>query len=220
MKTIELNLYVFGELDEKAKQKALKAYQDLNVDFDWWDFGYNDFISICAYLGISVDKKSIHFQGFYSQGNGSCFDADVDIPKLIAGIDTSAWHEYAPNVEFSFIRPGIDKRILALIEQYKVDMNARIISRQRGYGVVVDLGIYPAPDSPKNHDMICGELDELEKWLDGIAQILNRYLYRSLEKEFEYQTGDEAIIESIDGNEYLFTADGGSADHLNQLANL
>jgi hypothetical protein len=219
MKTIQLNLYSFGELDEKAKKKALKEFQDLNVNFDWWDFGYNDFISICEYLGVTVDKKSVHFEGFYSQGDGSCFDADVDILKLLLAIDTSAWQEYAPNVQFSFFRPGIDKRVLTLIEQAKLEMNARIISRQRGYGVVVDLGVYPISEPEKNRDMIYGELDELEKWLDGIAQTLNRYLYKALEREYEFQTSDEAIAETIEANEYLFTADGKSANRLQALAN-
>jgi hypothetical protein len=219
MKTIELNLYSFEELDEKAKQKALKNYQDLNVSFDWWDFGYDDFISICAFLGITVNKKSIHFQGFYSQGDGSCFDAEVDFPKLFSGIVTSAWKEYATDVEFQFSLPQIDNRVLALVEKGKFEMNAQIISRQRGYGVVVDLGVYPVSGTMKNHDIIYGELDELEKWLDSIVQVLNRYLYRSLEKEFEYQTSDPAIIEGIEANEYLFTADGVSANCLNQLAN-
>jgi hypothetical protein len=219
MKTIQLNLYSFEELDEKAKEKALKYYQDLNVDFDWWGFIYDDFIEICACLGISVDKKSIHFQGFYSQGDGSSFNAEVDLSALFASIRTSGWTEYAPNVEFGFPLPIIDQRVMALVEKGKVDMNAKIISRQRCYAVVVDLGVYPVSEAVKNHDMIYGELDELEKWLDGIAQILNRFLYKQLEKEYEYQTGAEAVAETIEANDYLFTADGASANRLDALAN-
>ncbi|MBS1528226.1 MAG: hypothetical protein JST19_21450 [Bacteroidetes bacterium] len=219
MKTIQLNLYSFDELDEKGKQNALQEFQDLNVMFDWWEFSYNDFESICTCLGITVDNKSIHFQGFYSQGDGSCFDADVDLLALINAIAVSAWKDYAPNVEFQFSVPGIDRRVLTLIQKKKIEINARIISRQRGYGIVIDLGVYPVSETGKNHDMIYGELDELEKWLDGIAQTLNRYLYKSLEREYEYQTGDEAIAGSIEANDYLFTSDGKSATRLNKLAN-
>src|ERR1700744_3655147 len=154
MKTIQLNLYAFEELDEKAKNRALKDFQDLNVNFDWWDFTYDDFVSVCSYLGISVDKKSIHFDGFYSQGDGSCFDAEVDLAKLLGAIPSSDWQEYAPNVEFQFILPGIDKRVLRLIQSEKIDINARIIGRQRGYGVIVDLGVYSVSKPEKNHNMI------------------------------------------------------------------
>lgn len=219
MKTIQLNLYGLEELDEKARQKALQEFQDLNIDYDWWDFAYNDFISICSYIGITVDKNSIHFEGFYSQGDGCSFDSDVDLSKLWAGMGTSNWQEYAPNVDFPFTLTTTDSRVMNLINRNKVDMNARIIARQRCYGVVVDLGVYPVSESVKNHDMIYGELDGLEKWFDGIAQILNRYLYKSLQQEYEYQTSNEAIAETIEANDYLFTADGKSATRLTRLAN-
>lgn len=218
MKTIQLNLYSFEELDEKAKQKALTAYQDLNVDDEWWNFIYYDFIAICACVGIAVDKDKIYFEGFYSQGDGSSFDAGVDMPALIKSIRTSAWKSYAPKLEFSFPVPGIDRRVLALVETGKVDMDARIISRNRGYGVVVDLGVYRAFEPVKNHDLVYGELDELEKWLNNVAEILNRFLYKSLQQEYEYQTSDEAVAEAIEANEYWFTADGSKAGRLEKIA--
>jgi hypothetical protein len=206
-------------LDDKAKANALQEFEDLNVMFDWLEFSYNDFETVCARLGISVDKKSIHFQGFYSQGDGSCFDAEVNLPKLFNAINMIAWKGYAPNLDFEFSLPSIDNRVFRLVENGKVNINARVFSRQRGYGVVVDLGVYPVSEPTKNHDLIYGELDELEKWLEGIAQILNRHLYNSLQQQYEYQTSDEAIAETIEANDYFFTADGKSATRLTRLAN-
>lgn len=37
---------------------------------------------------------------------------------------------------------------------------------------------------------------------------LARWLYRQLEREYEYQTSDEAIDETILANEYTFTETG------------
>lgn len=218
MKTIQINLYSFEELDDKAKQKALRTYHDLNTDYNWWDFIYDDFITICKYLGISVDKKSIAFEGFYSQGDGSCFGAEVDLPRLLNGIKSEGWRDYAPKQDFGFTMPGIDNRVLALVKESKIELSARIISRQRGYGVVVDLGIDYHSETHKNHDLIYGELDKLEKWLDSVANILNSFLYRSLQQEYEYQTADEAIAESIDANGYCFTIDGEKAGRLEKIA--
>lgn len=215
MKTIQINLYSFEELDEKAKQKALQAYHDLNTDYYWWDFIYDDFVTVCQYLGISVDKKSIAFEGFYSQGDGSSFGAEVDFVKLLDNIENETWREYAPKQEFGFTLPGIDKRVLTLINNTKIALAARIISRQRGYGVLTDLGLDYSDDTGKNHDLIYGEL---EKWLNGVAEILNAFLYRSLQNEYEYQTTDEAIAESIEANEYCFTVDGKKAGSLEKIA--
>lgn len=218
MKTIQINLYSFEELDDNAKQKALKAYHDLNTDYNWWEFIYDDFISICDYLGISVDKEAIHFEGFYSQGDGSSFGAEVDLSKLLKSIKIEGWREYAPKQEFGFTLPDMDNRVRTLVNDGKIDLSPRIIPRQRGYGVVVDLGTDFQSDYHKNHDLIYGELDKLEKWLNGIAEILNAFLYRFLQNEYEYQTTDEAIAESIEANDYCFTVDGNKADRLEKIA--
>lgn len=218
MKTILINLYSFEELDEKAKQKALQAYHDLNTDYYWWDFIYDDFVTVCEYLGINVDKNAIHFEGFYSQGDGSSFVAEVDFVQLLNSIANEGWREYAPKQEFGFTLPGIDKRVLTLVNNTKIELAARIISRQRGYGVVVDLGLDDLGKPAKNHDLIYGELDKLEKWLNNVADILNAFLYRSLQNEYEYQTTDAAIAESIEANEYCFTVDGEKAGRLEKIA--
>ena len=45
----------------------------------------------------------------------------------------------------------------------------------------------------------------------GIAEALRdlaRWLYRQLEREYEYQTSDAAVDEAILANEYTFTLDG------------
>ena len=169
-------------------------------------------------MGITVDKKSIHFDGFYAQGDGSSFSAGVDFPGLLKSIKNKAWRGYAPKLDFEFGLPGIDSRVLALVERDKIDMNARIISRTRGYGVVVDLGVYPAFHPVKNYDLIYAELDNLEKWLDGVAQTLNRFLFKQLQDNYEYLTSDEAVTEAIEANGYWFTADGKKATRLQELA--
>jgi len=217
MKTITLKLYSFNQLDKQAKQKALTTYQDLNVGFDWWDDEFEDFIKLCSYLGIAVNKESVKFRGFYSQGDGSGFSALVEIPKLVKAIANQSWKAYAPMQKFVFLIPQIDRRVMALVAKGLLPSEPQIIGRTRQYGVVTDLGISEVIKDGKTHDNIFEELDKLEEWLRSIAEILNHYLYKSLEKQYEFLTSDTAIKESILTNEYLFTADGRSANHLVEL---
>jgi hypothetical protein len=42
MKTIQLKLYHFSELNERAQKKALADNQDFNVSHNWWDWIYSD----------------------------------------------------------------------------------------------------------------------------------------------------------------------------------
>jgi hypothetical protein len=219
MRTITLKLYSFNGLERSAKEKALTTYRDFNVSFNWWEHEYEDFIWLCACMGIKVDFDSIKFRGFYSQGDGSSFSAKVDIPKLITAIEISGWKMYAPEQDFPFVVPATNPKVLALVAKGLLPSEPQIIGRTRNYGVVTNLGIWEAIQNGKEHHNIFEELDKLEDWLRGIVETLNQHLYTSLEKQYEFLISDDAVKESILNNEYLFTADGRSADHLLAINN-
>ncbi len=216
MKTIKIKLFEFSELDDEAKEKALSALYDVNVFDDWYEFIYDDFISIVQAIGIAVDKKQLCFTGFYSQGDGSAFKAAVHIADLINGITNQLWKEYAPLLELSLSAPDVDKRVLNLIQNTALDCSGEINQPSRGYYIKSYLTTY----FPNNHDYtnIINELDKLETWLEETAETLNRFLYKNLREEYEYQTTEKAIIETIEANEYNFTVDGKIATRIENLA--
>ena len=217
MKVIQLKLYTFKELGKQAKEKALTKFRYLNVDFNWWNDEYEDFIELCSYLGVIVIKDSIKFSGFYAQGDGSAFSADVDIIKLRNAIRTEAWRSYAPSQDFKFRELNADRRVLRLIERGLLPGEPQIIARYRTYGIVTDLGISVVNEN-RSHDLVFDELDKVEEWLRTIAETLNRYLFKTLEYQYEFLTSDTTVKESLLMNEYLFTADGRAARHLEELA--
>jgi len=219
MKTIQLNLYGFKELDEKAKEKALEHFRDTNTYHEWWDFVYDDFITITADLGVYVEKHTIGFSGFYSQGDGCGFSATVDRKTLLDGIASKAWQAYMSNHELDLSPPAIDGRVLKLVVNKVIELEPRIIKRNRCYAVIADLGGYPAEET-KNHDLVYGEIDNLEKWLEAVAVVLNRFLYQSLQDEYEYLTSYATVADAVEANAYLFTADGKFANHLDKLARM
>jgi hypothetical protein len=217
MKTIQLNLYEFAELEENAKQKAIEADRYINVDYHWWDVIYDDFIAICQTIGITVDKATIFFKGFYSQGDGSGFVAEIDLPELLEGIVAKKWKGYAPKLELDLPLPEIDRRVLKLVRESKLDTAPQITHPHRGYYVKAELN-ENLPYSFHGYPQIEKQLDLLEDGLIKIAEILNRFLYKSLESEYEYQTGDQAVTDAIEANDYWFTADGKRATRLESLA--
>ncbi len=42
MRTIRTKVYLFNELDSIAQQKVIERMYDINVDYDWWQFIYED----------------------------------------------------------------------------------------------------------------------------------------------------------------------------------
>jgi hypothetical protein len=217
MKTIKLKLYQFAELNEDAKGKALKELFDINVFVDWYDFIYDDFVSIAETIGITVNRKRIYFQGFYSQGDGSAFEASVSLPDLLNGIARQNWKTYAPQLELNLSQPEMERRLLKLLMDNKVDCYGKITQPSRGYYVSASLDT-DFPNNRHNYSKIESELEKLEGWFIEVAEALNHYLYKSLRDEYEYQTSEKAIIEAIEANEYSFTTDGKIATRIKRLA--
>ena len=59
-------------------------------------------------------------------------------------------------------------------------------------------------DSPTNQEMTADAEDTVVELLRDLA----RWLYRQLEREYEYQTSNEVTDEAINVNDYTFTEDG------------
>lgn len=216
MKTIQLNLYEFAELDANGRKKALEEFTEINTFWGWWDFIYDDFVAITETLGITVNREKVYFNGFYSQGNGSAFEAQVNLPVLLQGAKTESWRNYAPKLDLGLPVYEADRRIVRLITNESIDLSPRIFQPTRSYYVRGELN-WQAPYNNHVFDRIETELEKLEEWLKEVGNNLNRFLYKSLQDEYEYQTSDKAIADGIEANEYHFTADGKSASRIEKL---
>src|SRR3984885_10120143 len=86
MRIVETRVYDFSELSDRAKDKARPWFRE-TIDHDWWDSVYNGFEQICPILGVTLattpvrlmgggtrQKPCIWFSGFWSQGDGACFE--------------------------------------------------------------------------------------------------------------------------------------------------
>ena len=220
MQHINISIYTFEELQKEAKQKALDALRDINVDNShWYDFVLSDFTAICKTIGITTREKDIYFQGFYSQGNGSAFDATIDLSVFLAAIREQKWKEYAPDEKFCFADNPINNRVLALIKNGLITSTISTSHTNRYYHLNYYSDHNFFPTISYNTPNIDRQLDLLDEWIRDILHQLNRYLYKSLQEEYEYLCGDAIVQESIEANEYLFTKDGKCANQLVHYAN-
>src|ERR1700733_8204701 len=86
MRIVETPVYDFTELPDAARDKARAWFRETIHD-DWWDSVYDDFEQICPILGVTLatttvrlmgggtrQKPRISFSGFWSQGDGACFE--------------------------------------------------------------------------------------------------------------------------------------------------
>jgi hypothetical protein len=197
-KTIRTKVYQFNELSEDAKQKAIQSFEDINVFSDWWDSVYTDFEELCKTIGIDVDLKKTYFNGFYSQGSGSAFTADINVKECLQGIKAEKWKEYAPLENLKFY--DVTKNLLRIAPYCWA--NIRTSNRETSVKCETDMQTCGGDSN------VAAEFENLEDFLQDVADTLNHWLYTSLEKEYEYLTSEKAIAETIQANEYFFTKDG------------
>ena len=197
--TTTRTLYQFGELSDKAKQRAIEKLYDINTDYDWWDCTYDTIKTAGACLGIDVQE--IYFSGFWSQGDGACFTGEYQYRKnWRAALRTEfggdslpelerigTWLQSAQRDAFYSLTAGITHT-----GRYYHEMSARIdVSDTRHrYGYTTE----------------ARESDISEALRDFM-----RWSYRLLEREYDFLTSEEAIIEAIEANEYEFDENGNLA---------
>lgn len=187
MKTIEIKLYKFDELSEAAQDKAIEHLYDINVDFEWWDSTYDCIIETGACIGIDIDK--IYFSGFYSQGDGACFEGEYRYNnKPIENFNTDKDLE------------RIIKGLKELQKRSFYQLGARV--KQSGHYMHENCTRIETWHNQR--DITLKEEEDLEELLRDFM----RWIYRTLEQEYEYLTSKEAIIETIRANDYDFTVDG------------
>lgn len=74
MRTIEIKVYQFNELNKQAKEKAREWYRNGALDYNWWGCVYDEFKEQAEDVGFGI--KSMYFSGFWSQGDGAMFEYD------------------------------------------------------------------------------------------------------------------------------------------------
>jgi hypothetical protein len=183
--------------------ELIEKYRDINVDYgDWSDWVIEDFKEDMKAIGIEVDK--IYYTGFWSQGDGACFEgniyaplfinnfADTDYPMLRMLLDVGggiylsvkhSGHYYHENcTSWSY---EVDSFEVALSSTN--DFQDEVI---RSYDQALDL-----------------ETHEFEKEAIEFMKGKMRELYRRLEEEYNHLTSDESVWEAIIANELHLNTD-------------
>lgn len=144
----------------------------------------------------SVCDPCIYFRGFSSQGDGASFEGVYKYARR-------AVHEirqYAPQDEALH---AIADQLTTLQRRNFYRLTARIT--QRGpYCHEYTMRIDASRDSPSGQDMTA----DAEEGIIEALRDLARWLYRSLEREWDYQTTDGVIDDAIRANGYTFTVGG------------
>ena len=202
-------VYELPELSESARERARAWYRETCLDWDWYDAVFEDFQTICGLLGVTLRTRTVRltgggtreapniwFHGFHTQADGASFDGTYRYAPGAA----RAIRSYAPK----------DKTLHGIADELQHVQRRNFhqlgaIVRQGGrYYHEFAMSIEVERDSPTGQDMT----DDAERAIVEAIRNLARWLYRQLEREYEYLASDAAADEAIADNRWTFTEAG------------
>ena len=206
---IETTVYRLAELSDEAKVEARAWYREGGFDYDWYDAVYEDFQQIAEMLGIAFKTRTVRlmgggsrqeprifFSGFWSQGDGASLEGFYSYRKNAS----AAIRAYAPQ---DTTLHGIADALQSVQRRNFYQLRAEATHRGR-YHHEYCMAISVERDSPTYQDISADAEEVVSEALRDLA----RWLYRQLEREYEYLTSDDAVDESIIANDHTFTGSG------------
>ena len=178
-------------LTEANRRALLEEHRD-DLQYEWWDSVYNMFREDMKEIGVRVDN--IYFSGFWSQGDGACFEGHI-----------SDWSKFLPAVGMSELVDEARGNDISLswkhrghyYHEHSVSFDVDDLWISNPYDEDEDLLRFTAWDATNPEG---GQIYERREEIIEFLRDKMRTLYSALEEEHDYLTSDEVTEEYILGN--------------------
>lgn len=207
MTTKTVNLFTFDELSDSAKEKARQWWRECSVGDSFWSECIEDEAKEQG-ENMGLDINNIYFSGFYSQGSGACFKGTWHACDVKAGETAKEWGDSPPTTEIKRIASEFEELARAWPESsFSVEHRGHYSHEFCTY-FDVSLG----EDADNNEEVSPEQWREASDSLIKTARDYMRWIYKQLEKEYEYQNSDECVDENILANDFTFLENGKRED--------
>lgn len=209
MQTVAINIFSLSELTDAAKEAAREWYRtNVACEGQWYESVYEDAASVADILGIDLrtrkvafrngetryDGINIMFSGFSCQGDGAQFVGSYCYAKGAS----KEIREYAPQDE-ELHRIADELQAIQRKHFYRIAATVQHsghYSHEYCTDIDVNLGDYKYPSL------------DVQKEVAETLRSFMRWIYRSLEKEYDWKRSDEVVDEEIEANDFKFTDNG------------
>jgi hypothetical protein len=224
MKEITIKAYEFDDLSDSAKETARNWWRSCPDDF-WSECALDEAVAQGELLGIEFEPKNqkwrnistgkegidtspcIYWSGFSSQGDGLCFEGSWSADRVKADKVAEGWGDDPATTKIKRIAKEFDRIAKAYPEASFTVKHSGHYYHKYCTDFTVSLG--EACDGDGCEPTISQEeWSGVEKDLIEIARDFMEWIYRQLEKEYEYEMSDEHVDELLRINNYLFTEEG------------
>ena len=200
-KTIDIYSIEDVKNNEELQELVIDKNRDINVDNDYWFNGTleNWKERLRDYGFVYPD---IRFSGFWVQGDGASFTSEaVYLDLYLKAFGDELYPDRQINLFLDLIRNydvvafSVKRRDYHYVHEYTTT-------------VCYDDYLYQFNRCPRLQRFLSNFIEDLRTHMQDKIEELNRKIYKDLFEEYEYLTSDEAIIETLEANEYEFTEDG------------
>jgi hypothetical protein len=181
MKTEQVKVYNFSELSKEVQEKVIDKHREINIDWnDWYEFEYEGFHEELEKVGLSCESF--------------CFDL----------YDRSFWmtNPKIEDIKKFLLSPMTDnEKLLNAIEENPVDKDIEQLEENYTFGIEEQRGcnfVYGLEEVGDKHGY---------DYNGHLKDILKDFLKR-LDESYNYLMTDEAIVDTIEANEYEFLENG------------
>jgi hypothetical protein len=156
---------------EATSQQALAPvpfFQDTHPGFGWWEPVYLQFQSLASHFGLTIDLHHTGFCGFYHEGAGCSFFAEIDVKKLLTGLAGK-----------DVIRQLRDGTITAQGHVRPLKYKTRVYVAME----------FQYPYGKENDRTLDAEIEEFIDTVIELCDELNQWLFNRLRHTYEYLVG-------------------------------
>lgn len=196
-----------GKVTEWAIQTVRQTLQEFATgDGYWHDSTIEEYKEVLEKIGFQ--DSEIAFRGFSNQGDGASFTCKhIAINKLVEflGMNDLRRKElfgFEPIKSF-YIKSEALRKFKRLVPFLSAHVNRTSSNYSHEYTCKLSLEI----DS-RGLKRVEALTDKLQETLEELRVDICQSIYKDLEKEYEYRSNDEQLIENSEANQYLFTING------------
>lgn len=185
-------LRTYYDLDD-IKEEAINENRHINVEnIDWFDSVFDDWQTRLEEIGFTDAK--IYFSGFWNQGDGASFDADIDNDLVVAHL-----------VKMGRISETEAESILKLQDSFELKIRrnsyANHYSHKRTRYVNIE---YWNMDNEEQEIRV----ERFAEQVELLRLELSDDIYSALSDDYDYLTSDDAVYDTLKANNYYFESNG------------
>ena len=200
-------LYKFDELSPEAQQHALEQQSQFESEYFYTEFVYDDAATIADLFGLDIRQTretrmngehyyapTIYYSGFCSQGDGACFEGTYSYK---AGALKAVKYHAGQDQELH--------RMVEALQEIQKKNFYQLTARTKHSGHYYHSGCMSVDVERSDGKEMT---DDAEETVKECLRDFADWIYKQLENEYDYRTGEESCREAIEANDYEFTEKG------------